>query len=105
MTLWRRRLLIGAAILAFLPLVFGVEVVYDNARLSRAPNAWFIVYTSTARSSYTSYGDPESVISDGYLSQRQCEDALAKLTGYGPVGCQRLLLSDAAKMRARLSIP
>jgi hypothetical protein len=99
--LWRRRLLVAAMIIAFLSLVWGSEVLYDSWRVNSGANAWFMVRTPVTRNQ--PYAASESVFSDGYATERDCNKALNQLPSvYGApviVGCRRLLLYDAAKMR------
>lgn len=101
-TIWRRRLFVGVIILAFLALVWVAEVLYDNWRVNSGPSAWFSVVTPVTRRA--PYAAHESVSSDGYATERDCNNALReslRATGGSPAiaSCQRLLLTDAAQMR------
>jgi hypothetical protein len=95
------RIVVGFTVIAaLLTLSLAVEVAYDNARLQSGPNAWFIVVTPTSRRTYTYEPYAQRVIGGGFSTERECDDALARLTGYVPKACRILLLSDAAKMGA-----
>jgi hypothetical protein len=97
--LWRRRLLIGAIIIAFLGLVWGAEMLYDTWRVKSGPSAWFMVSTPVTRGQ--PYAAAESVFGDGYVTERDCNRGLSQLPRGVPVivSCRRLLVSDAAEMR------
>jgi hypothetical protein len=98
--IWRRRLIIGAALIGVVASVWGIEVLYNNTRLASGPTAWFMVETAVARGS--PYAASETVFSDGYPSERDCNGELRHLAsapGAPIASCRRLLLRDAAKMR------
>jgi len=98
--LWRRRLLIGAIGILFLALAWGVEVVYQTARVNSGPTAWFMVGTPVVGTRV--HARPEFVFSfPGYTTERDCNETLNKLPrAYGGplTSCGRLLLTDAAQM-------
>lgn len=99
-TLWRRRLLIAAMIIPFLALVWGGEVLFDSWRVNSGPSAWFMV--SIRVGSVRVHGAPQSVISDSFTTERECNNELSKMPSFpgAPIlGCRRLLVSDAAQMR------
>jgi hypothetical protein len=98
--LWRRRLLIAAMIIPFLALVWGGEALYDGWRVNSGPSAWFMV--SIRAGSARVHHAPQSVISDGFTTERECNHELSKILsspGAAIVGCRRLLVSDATQMR------
>jgi len=98
--LWRRRLLIAVMIIPFLGLAWGGEALYDNWRVNSGPSAWFIV--SIRVGSVRAHGAPQGVISDGFATERECNNELSKIPSFpgAPIaGCRRLLVSDAAQMR------
>lgn len=99
-----RYLWIGILLAALLVMVWRIEVFYDTARINSGPSTWYIVFTSGTRSRYTGYGvQDQTVIGEGYPTERLCDDALAALIAqngtYRPLTCRRLLVSDAAKMK------
>lgn len=98
--LWRRRLIVTAIILLFLALVWGVQALYENWRLSTGPSAWFMVSTPVTRGQ--PYAAVESVFGDGYATRGECVKALNELPPLPPGApidsCRKLLLSDAARM-------
>jgi len=100
--LWRRRLLIGTMIVAFLGLVLAVGILYDSWRVKSGPSAWFMVTTPVTRRS--PYAAHEYVFGDGYATERDCNNELNRLPQAfgGPISsCRQLLVSDATQMRRR----
>jgi hypothetical protein len=100
--LWRRRLIIGAILIAVAASAWGVEALFTNARLASGPSAWFMVATPVTRRQ--SNAAVEFVFSDAYATARDCNNALNHLLSV-PRGipivasCRRLLLTDATQMR------
>ena len=100
LVLWRRRLFIGAIIIAFLSVVWVAEMLYDNWRVNSGPSAWFMV--STPDTNRLPYAVHESVFGDG-STKHECDDELNRLPATFPgaprTSCRRLLISDATQMR------